>query len=192
MKAWKTAGCKGDPGGGLSGHGQADDPSGGLRPHRRGGESGGHVGDLTTMVLVPPGLRRHHPARSGRRRHCGQSWDRRSLYAGRLRGPGRHPLPGSRGCSVHPVYKEKILKASDIATITTGKRLGHPVRSLKTPSPGTTPRRSSAPSPMRTWRAGPPAPYAWRPRRATSGPRCFLAGQVADDPSGTACGGGHP
>lgn len=36
-------------------------------------------------------------------------------------------------CSVHPVYKEKILKASDIATITTGKRLGHPVRSLKTP-----------------------------------------------------------
>jgi enoyl-[acyl-carrier protein] reductase II len=36
-------------------------------------------------------------------------------------------------CSVHPIYKEKILKANDIATMTTGKRLGHPVRCLKTP-----------------------------------------------------------
>ena len=33
--------------------------------------------------------------------------------------------------NVHRVYKEKILKAKDIDTITTGKRLGHPVRSLK-------------------------------------------------------------
>jgi enoyl-[acyl-carrier protein] reductase II len=36
-------------------------------------------------------------------------------------------------CSVHPNYKEKILKATDISTVATGKRLGHPVRSLKTP-----------------------------------------------------------
>ena len=30
-------------------------------------------------------------------------------------------------------YKEKVLKATDISTIVTGKSLGHPVRSLKTP-----------------------------------------------------------
>ncbi len=36
-------------------------------------------------------------------------------------------------CTVHRNYKEKILKARDIDTIVTGKRLGHPVRSLKTP-----------------------------------------------------------
>jgi enoyl-[acyl-carrier protein] reductase II len=36
-------------------------------------------------------------------------------------------------CVVHQNYKEKILKATDISTIATGKRLGHPVRSLKTP-----------------------------------------------------------
>ena len=36
-------------------------------------------------------------------------------------------------CNVHPEYKEKILKATDISTIVTGKTLGHPVRSLKTP-----------------------------------------------------------
>ena len=36
-------------------------------------------------------------------------------------------------CNIHPNYKEKVLKASDISTIVTGKRLGHPVRSIKTP-----------------------------------------------------------
>ena len=36
-------------------------------------------------------------------------------------------------CSVHPSYKEKILHANDLCTMVTGKRLGHPVRSLRTP-----------------------------------------------------------
>ena len=35
-------------------------------------------------------------------------------------------------CSIHPVYKQKILKATDLCTMVTGKRLGHPVRSLRT------------------------------------------------------------
>ncbi|MBQ3107866.1 MAG: nitronate monooxygenase, partial [Firmicutes bacterium] len=35
-------------------------------------------------------------------------------------------------CSIHPVYKEKIVKAKDLCTMVTGKRLGHPVRSLRT------------------------------------------------------------
>ena len=34
-------------------------------------------------------------------------------------------------CGVHPNYKKKVLKANDIATMTTGKRLGHPVRQIK-------------------------------------------------------------
>ena len=34
-------------------------------------------------------------------------------------------------CNVHENYKQKVLKAKDIDTIATGKRLGHPVRSLK-------------------------------------------------------------
>jgi len=36
-------------------------------------------------------------------------------------------------CPVSHNYKEKILKATDRSTIVTGKRLGHPVRSIKTP-----------------------------------------------------------
>ena len=35
-------------------------------------------------------------------------------------------------CTIHPNYKEKILKANDLCTMVTGKRLGHPVRSLRT------------------------------------------------------------
>ena len=34
---------------------------------------------------------------------------------------------------MHPVYKERLIKASDIGTMVTGKTLGDAVRSLKTP-----------------------------------------------------------
>ena len=36
-------------------------------------------------------------------------------------------------CNISRVYKDKILSAGDTATIVTGRRLGHPVRSLKSP-----------------------------------------------------------
>ena len=36
-------------------------------------------------------------------------------------------------CGIHQVYKDRILKAKDIDTIATGKRLGHPVRAQKEP-----------------------------------------------------------
>jgi enoyl-[acyl-carrier protein] reductase II len=39
----------------------------------------------------------------------------------------------AKECTVHQNYKNKILKAKDIDTIATGKRLGHPVRALKNP-----------------------------------------------------------
>ena len=35
-------------------------------------------------------------------------------------------------CNIHPTYKEKIVGANDLCTMVTGKRLGHPVRSLRT------------------------------------------------------------
>ena len=39
----------------------------------------------------------------------------------------------AKECGVHQNYKNKVLKANDIATTSTGKRLGHPVRSIKNP-----------------------------------------------------------
>lgn len=36
-------------------------------------------------------------------------------------------------CRVHNVYKERLIKASDVSTMVTGKSLGDAVRALKTP-----------------------------------------------------------
>lgn len=97
-----------------------------------GGESGGHVGELTTMVLVPlvcdatplPVIA------------AGGIADGRGMAAAFMLGAcgvqmGTRFLSAEE-CSIHPVYKEKILKANDLSTMVTGKRLGHPVRSLRT------------------------------------------------------------
>ena len=98
-----------------------------------GGESGGHVGELTTMVLVPlicdatdlPVIA------------AGGIADGRGVAAAFMLGAcgvqvGTRFLSAEE-CSIHPVYKEKVLKANDLCTMVTGKRLGHPVRSLRTP-----------------------------------------------------------
>jgi len=39
----------------------------------------------------------------------------------------------AKECGIHQNYKDKVIAAKDIDTIATGKRLGHPVRSIKTP-----------------------------------------------------------
>ena len=36
-------------------------------------------------------------------------------------------------CGIHPVYKQKVLKAGDCDTVVTGRSSGRPVRSIKTP-----------------------------------------------------------
>lgn len=98
-----------------------------------GGESGGHVGELTTMVLVPQIC----DATSLPVIAAGGIADGRGVAAAFMLGAcgvqmGTRFLSASE-CSIHPAYKEKILKATDLCTMVTGKRLGHPVRSLRTP-----------------------------------------------------------
>ncbi len=97
-----------------------------------GGESGGHVGELTTMVLVP--LIRdatHLPVIA-----AGGIADGRGVAAAFMLGAcgvqmGTRFLAAEE-CNIHPTYKEKIVGARDLCTMVTGKRLGHPVRSLRT------------------------------------------------------------
>lgn len=97
-----------------------------------GGESGGHVGELTTMVLVPQICDATHlPVLA-----AGGIADGRGAAASFLLGAQGIQM-GTRflsacECTIHPAYKEKILKATDLCTMVTGKRLGHPVRSLRT------------------------------------------------------------
>ena len=97
-----------------------------------GGESGGHVGELTTMVLVPLICDATHlPVIA-----AGGIADGRGAAAAFMLGAcgvqmGTRFLSAEE-CSIHPTYKEKILSAGDLCTMVTGKRLGHPVRSLRT------------------------------------------------------------
>ena len=98
-----------------------------------GGESGGHVGELTTMVLVPQICDATNlPVIA-----AGGIADGRGVAASFMLGACGVQM-GTRflsayECNIHPNYKEKILKATDLCTMVTGKRLGHPVRSLRTP-----------------------------------------------------------
>ncbi len=97
-----------------------------------GGESGGHVGELTTMVLVPQIC----DATTLPVIAAGGIADGRGMAAAFMLGAcgvqmGTRFLSAEE-CNIHPTYKEKILKATDLCTMVTGKRLGHPVRSLRT------------------------------------------------------------
>lgn len=98
-----------------------------------GGESGGHIGELTTMVLVPQICDATNlPVIA-----AGGIADGRGFAASFMLGAqgvqiGTRFLSATE-CTIHPTYKEKILKATDLCTMVTGKRLGHPVRSLRTP-----------------------------------------------------------
>ncbi len=98
-----------------------------------GGEAGGHIGDLTTMVLTPQVCDAVDiPVIA-----AGGIADGRGMAAAFMLGASGVQM-GTRflaatECCVHPNYKRKVLEAHDIDTIATGRRLGHPVRSLKTP-----------------------------------------------------------
>ena len=98
-----------------------------------GGESGGHVGDLSTLVLVPQVC----DAVDVPVIAAGGIGDGRAVAAALMLGACGVQL-GTRflvayECTIHDTYKQKIIAANDISTGTTGRKLGHPVRALKTP-----------------------------------------------------------
>lgn len=98
-----------------------------------GTESGGHIGEITTMALVPQVADAVNiPVIA-----AGGIADGRGLAAAFMLGAcgaqiGTRFLTAEE-CSVHINYKQKVVNAKDIDTIATGRRLGHPVRCLKNP-----------------------------------------------------------
>ena len=96
-----------------------------------GCESGGHIGELTTMALVP---------------QVREMTDLPVIAAGGIAG-GRQLAAAfalgacgaqigtcllvSEECPIHPNYKQAVLKAKDSDTVVTGRSIGGPVRILK-------------------------------------------------------------
>lgn len=96
-----------------------------------GCESGGHIGESTTMTLVPQVV---------------DAVDIPVIAAGGIgdgRGIAAAFMLGAKGvqmgtrfvvtkeCQVHPAYKERIIRAKDIDTRVTGRSTGHPIRALR-------------------------------------------------------------
>ena len=132
MKEWKEAGVKVIPVVASVAMAKLMTRLGATALIAEGGESGGHVGELTTIVLVPQICDATNlPVIA-----AGGICDGRGVAAAFMLGAQGVQL-GTRflsafECNIHPTYKEKILKATDLCTMVTGKRLGHPVRSLRT------------------------------------------------------------
>ncbi len=96
-----------------------------------GTEAGGHIGELTTMVLVPQVV----DAVSIPVIAAGGIADGRGMAAAFMLGAcgvqmGTHFVV-AKEAQVHQNYKDSILKAKDIDTKVTGRSTGHPVRCLR-------------------------------------------------------------
>lgn len=96
-----------------------------------GHESGGHIGELTTMALVPQVV----DAVSIPVVAAGGIADGRGLLAALSLGAvgvqmGTRFLV-AKECNVHQNYKNKVLSAKDIDSVITGLSTGHPVRSIR-------------------------------------------------------------
>ena len=96
-----------------------------------GTEAGGHIGELTTMCLLPQVVDAVDiPVIA-----AGGIADGRGIAAAFMMGASGVQV-GTRflvakECNVHDNYKKKILEAKDIDTLVTGRPTGHPVRVLK-------------------------------------------------------------
>lgn len=97
-----------------------------------GTESGGHIGEETTMCLVPQVVDALEiPVIA-----AGGIADGRGVAASFMLGAegvqiGTRFL-ASEECQIHPTYKDLVIKAKDTDSVVTGRYTGHPCRGVKT------------------------------------------------------------
>ncbi|NGM17831.1 enoyl-[acyl-carrier-protein] reductase FabK [Eggerthellaceae bacterium zg-893] len=96
-----------------------------------GTESGGHIGELTTMALVPSVCDALNiPVVAAGGICSGRSFAAAALLGAEGVQMGTRFLTVEE-CGIADAYKEKVLAAKDADTIVTGRGSGHPVRCLK-------------------------------------------------------------
>ena len=131
MEMWKAAGVKVIPVVASVAQAVRMERCGADAVVAEGTEAGGHIGENTTMVLVPQVA----DAVSIPVIAAGGIADGRGVAAAFMLGAkavqvGTHFVVTEES-QVHENYKERILKAKDIDTKVTGRTTGHPVRALR-------------------------------------------------------------
>ena len=131
MEMWKAAGIKVIPVVASVALAKRMERCGADAVVAEGTESGGHIGETTTMVLVP----QIADAVSIPVIAAGGIADGRGMAAAFMLGAKGVQL-GTRfiateECWAHENYKNLVLKARDIDTKVTGRSTGHPVRALR-------------------------------------------------------------
>ena len=133
MEKWKAAGIKVIPVVASVAYALKMQELGATAVIAEGAESGGHIGDIHTMALVPQII----DALDIPVMAAGGIFDGRGAAAAFMLGAcgvqvGTRFLIADE-CHIHENYKERLIKATEIGTIVTGKSLGDACRSLKTP-----------------------------------------------------------
>jgi enoyl-[acyl-carrier protein] reductase II len=131
MEMWKQAGIKVIPVVASSGMAKMMERCGADAIVAEGMESGGHIGSLTTMALVPQVV----DAVSIPVIAAGGIADGRGFAAAIMLGAEAVQI-GTRFVAakesiVHENYKQMLIKAKDIDSTVTGTTTGHPVRSIR-------------------------------------------------------------
>ena len=121
MQLWKDAGIKVVPVVASSALAARMERLGADAVVAEGTEAGGHIGELTTMALIPA--------------VCDAVSDGRGMAAAFALG-AEGVQAGTRfltvdECTIADAYKERVIAAKDADTIVTGRGSGHPVRCLK-------------------------------------------------------------
>lgn len=133
IAAWKDAGIKVIPVVASVALAKRMERAGADAVIAEGMEAGGHIGETTSMALVPQVVDAVEIPVIG----AGGVGDGRGVAA--MLSLGAEGVQcgtiflSAEECLISAKYKELVLKASDIGTIVTGRPSGHPVRSLKTP-----------------------------------------------------------
>ena len=133
VRTWKEAGCIIAPVVASSALAQMMQRSGADFLIAEGCEAGGHIGELTTMVLTPDIVRSVDiPVVA-----AGGIYNAETVAAAFCLGASGVQV-GTRfilaaECTVHEDYKRRVIKAKDIDSKVTGRVTGHPVRLLRSP-----------------------------------------------------------
>ena len=132
IKAWKDANIKVIPVVSTVNLAKRMERSGADAIIAEGTESGGHIGDNTTMCLVPQVVDAVSVpviAAGGIADGCGVA---ASFMLGAEGVQVGTRFLASEEVQINPVYKELVIKAKDTDNIVTGRFTGHPCRNIKT------------------------------------------------------------